>query len=511
MNNSNILNSLYSKLRTIAKTRPLFLLLLPVFFVLHSFISNYPVVNGIEALTLAAWYIAVIFSITGVGWVIYRNLIKAALFAFFLMAFQFFFGFLQDTLKDMAPHFFISRYRFLLPAALLFFILFFIWLKKRKKALTAFIQYLNVLFILLILVDTGRLVVRLLPKNENSLLRYREESFTICDTCSKPDVYLIVLDEYAGGEGLKNIFNFKNSAFENELERRGFYVVKKSNSNYNSTPYSIASILNMEYIGLNKVGVNDLDLRYSYWKILNSRVINFFTAYGYDFYNLSAFDFPGQPPHNNKSFLPYRTELITSQTFTGRLRKDIRSDVLSGKIRWKPLQKKIIYETLHFNENNFKLVRDVAAQTSATPKFIYAHFMMPHAPYYWDSKGQPVPFEQLFVSKAANKAGYIEYLQYCNNKILQLTDELFGASSAEPIIILLGDHGYREPGKNADIRYDFSNLNAIYLPNKDYTRFSDSMTNVNVFRTLFNSGFHQQFQLLKDTMINLRKEYIYSR
>src|ERR1044072_1951722 len=71
-----------------------------------------------------------------------------------------------------------------------------------------------------------------------------------CDSCNRPDIFFIVLDEYSGNTALNQLFHFDNSDFKKQLEQRGFYVAKESLSNYNYTPFSVASILNMKYLDL---------------------------------------------------------------------------------------------------------------------------------------------------------------------------------------------------------------------------------------------------------------------
>ena len=67
---------------------------------------------------------------------------------------------------------------------------------------------------------------------------FPKQSFTICDSCKKPDVYFILLDQYTGNMALKEVFNFDNVAFETQLGQRGFHLAKRSSSNYNLTPNS---------------------------------------------------------------------------------------------------------------------------------------------------------------------------------------------------------------------------------------------------------------------------------
>jgi len=84
-----------------------------------------------------------------------------------------------------------------------------------------------------------------------------------------------------------------------------------------------------------------------------------------------------------------------------------------------------------------------------------------------------------------------------------LVDHILSTSLHPPVIMLLSDHGFRHPDRKIDRRYDFMNLNAVYTPGKNYSLFSDSMSNVNQFRVLFNSCFGLKLPLLKDSTTDL--------
>jgi hypothetical protein len=484
------------------RKNPFFLILLPVFFVLHGFTANYDSVPAAGALLLVAEYLAISIVITGIFWIFYRDLIRAALMALVIMMFYFFFGNLQDFIKSHFPGTFILRYRFIFPFTLLFFLTFFIWLKKRKNFSLKLITYLNILFFALILIDTGWLILKIPVVAKSKKFELSEKGLTRCDSCSKPDIFLIIPDQYSGNTALKQVFHFDNSTFENELKLRGFHIAKESSSNYNLTPFSVASTLNMEYLDLKKGPQNYATVNYSYHVIRNNTVLNFLKTIGYQFYNLSIFDFDKQPAHKYKAFLPYGIKLITSQTFTSRLAEDFNFDILKGKFG-RRLQNKVLYENLHFNDEIIDLTGKIAARHTGVPKFVYTHLMMPHFPYYYDKNGNPVSHAKLIGSQKANSDGYIEYLEYSNKKIIHLIDKILGRSPSPPVIILLSDHGFQERKRNYDHKYDFINLNAVFLPKKNDNLFYDSITNVNQFRVIFNTYFHQHMSFLKDSTVNV--------
>jgi hypothetical protein len=63
-----------------------------------------------------------------------------------------------------------------------------------------------------------------------------------------PDIYYIILDEYARGDVLRQVHGFDNIRFLDALRQRGFYVAAKARSNYSQTRLSLPSSLSMDYL-----------------------------------------------------------------------------------------------------------------------------------------------------------------------------------------------------------------------------------------------------------------------
>ena len=81
-----------------------------------------------------------------------------------------------------------------------------------------------------------------------------------------------------------------------------------------------------------------------------------------------------------------------------------------------------------------------------------------------------------------------------------MVDHILANSNKPPIILLMGDHGFREFSSEEEFRkYYFMNLNAIFLPNKNYSCFKEDISNVNEFRCLLNAGFNQNLKLVSDS------------
>jgi hypothetical protein len=164
-----------------------------------------------------------------------RSFRTASVMAFSTMAFHFFFGPAHDALKDAFPDSFLVKYSFILPVVLLLFIGLLFFFRKRKPAFPNLFQYLGLLLLVLITIDFFTAAFRFTKQSRRTDI---SASFSPCDTCTKPDIFLIIADSYSGRVALQEVFRFDNSAFENELRKRGFYIVDSSLSSYNYTPFT---------------------------------------------------------------------------------------------------------------------------------------------------------------------------------------------------------------------------------------------------------------------------------
>ncbi len=485
------------KISVILKSKPLYLILLPIFFVLHGYTENYSIIPYKDALILLFFYYVIALIFLFFFWLIFKNFQKASLITFILLCYQFFFGAIHDFLKSYLPNSIIIKYSFIIPISI--FILFLIiWrLKKLKKLFFRTTYFLNSIFILFILVDSIWLFTKINTKIKPTNILYK--GFINCDTCKKPDIYLIVADGYPGEKELTDIFKYDNSVFENQLIKKGFRIIKNTKSNYNFTPFSISSMLNMDYLeGLEGSNTSKKDMSLCYETIKKNKTLKFLLNQGYEFYNYSIFNFEGQPTLAYPTFLPMKTKPITSQTFTNRIISDLSYHLITTFKFESSIKRR---KNLDLTNNNlfYSLTQKIVAKNNKKPKFIYTHLIMPHYPYYYDSQENLISYKLLTEDYIFNKKAFIEYLKYANKKYEELISNILSLSKDPPIIIFMGDHGFREFKDSVNSNYYFMNFNSVYLPNGNYKAFYDGQSNVNQFRNLLNLQFNQNLSLLKDS------------
>jgi chromate transport protein ChrA len=476
-----------------------FIFLLPIFFVVHGYLSNFESIPFLHILFLAVKYAAIAFVLCFVLWLLFRNWRKASVYGFFLLCFHFFFGAVHDQLKAWSPESFLVKYTFILPAALVAFTALFIYTRRTKRSFDKLVRYVNVLLLVLIVIDGAQVALKAFQHKEKKAAPFTEK-FLACDTCANPDIYFIVADGYPGNRELRELMNFDNTAFEQQLRARGFQVTGETVSNYNSTAYSVSSTLGMNYlqgIGNRKSGLAGINA--AYWGLNNNALFEFLRSRGYEIENLSVFRVNDQLPITERGFLVTGTNLITSQTFLSRIDHDIRFNLVS-KYKIKSEMKRVTAQILEANNKVTERMMQLAGDHNAQkPRFIYAHLTMPHYPYYFDRNGKPFPVETLTEENKYNKAQFVEYLQWCNGKYLQIVDHILAKSKTPPIILLMGDHGFRHFKEPVDNAYHFMALNSVYFPNKNYSSFYKGMSNVNQFRIVLNTQFGQKLTLLKDS------------
>ncbi|HEY0355053.1 MAG TPA: sulfatase-like hydrolase/transferase, partial [Flavisolibacter sp.] len=361
-------------------------------------------------------------------------------------------------------------------------------------------KYLNILFLVLIVTDVIFMATKF---SSNTRDKVDEIAVVDCAECPRPNIYLVILDEYAGSGALEELFSFDNSAFENELKARDFRVLAGTRSNYNFTPFSMASIFSMNYLQLGSDKSNDLENQNTCLRIINqNQVISTLKKFDYEFVNLSMFDFAGEPNEvDENEFYSTREKLVTSQTFTGRLQKDLWfHTVLSFKWNW------AIRDYQHGLEEQLKeqFEKTASAGISASkPRFVYTHFIMPHYPYLYNEKGQSLPIDKVL---NGGKEEYLGFLKYANQFTIDLVDEILKNDKTDPVIIIMSDHGFTKYGPPTDDSYYFQNIVNLRMPSNMLDQVPDSISNVNVFRSVLNVQFGQKMPLLKDSTI-LLKEY----
>jgi hypothetical protein len=343
--------------------------------------------------------------------------------------------------------------------------------------------------------------------------RWREPAATPRDagpaTASKrgwtPDIYFIVLDGYARGDVMKELFGFDNGPFLDRLERRGFFVARQSHSNYCQTRLSLASTLNADYLD-NLVDLSSPDLLPVAERIKDNLVRKSLAPLGYKFVTFATgfeatdffdSDFYLSPRPGNPEFSQILLEMTPVDAWFSEVRHNDR------------------YSTLR-DRTQFVLDKLPSIARMKAPTFTFAHILSPHPPFVFGEHGEDVSPRRIFhhgVYRSLDRTnfGSTEYVReayraqsaYLTEQVEQTIEKLLAESPEPPVIILQSDHGswlryHPDDAEATDLRERFGILNCIYMPGHKVEGLSDHMTSVNTFRAVLKDVIGADLPLLPE-------------
>lgn len=484
------------------KKIPFFLPLLALFFCLHGALENHGFIRAHELVFPFFFISAFIGALTAVIFIVTRNFRLASLVSFFISLWYLFFGAFHDFIKNHISHSFLKSYSLILPVLFILTALLVYFLFRKKNLHPKLIHYLNILLLIYCSLDGVLLINKTISVTQK--MELGPSVFNPAKVIHKPNVYLIVLDEYAGFKSLSDSFGFSNATFKEYLRANNFSMIEGI-ANYDLTYFSISSILNMQYIqkDYEALQLTQSDFQRRGVEINNATVPQIFKNLGYSIENYSIFDLAGLPAvSTDNAFVLAHTKLLTDKMLHNRIKRDLGDRLGKFVPFW---NNDDFYQHDIDNRYTEKMLLQSATAKSAKPKFVYGHFMMPHGPYYYDSLGNKNTFSEISdYTKWSNKTLYISYLKYANAKIIHILNNII-KNDPQAIILVMGDHGYRaydDQRLYQPLRYN--NLLVTRVAGKKPFVYEGSRSNVNLFRYIFNTQFGQSMPYLSDTSVVLR-------
>lgn len=314
---------------------------------------------------------------------------------------------------------------------------------------------------------------------------------------ARPDIYYLVFDGYASSRTLEELYHYDNSRFVDGLKNRGFFTATESVSNYSITFLSLASSLNMDYLNdlSEEVGVDSVSFHLPEEMIENNRVMRFLMSSGYEFMFLGS----GYGVTDGNRFADWDVECGFANEFLGVF---VQSTMLRAvEARFNMIKSDELNRRLCV----FETLSEIAKIDG--PKFIFAHILLPHPPYYFDANGDPVSDLKLDNTDWMPIEGYVDQLQFVNGKIDELVDTILTSSKAPPVIILQADHGPASTFSGEDdwnaptqkmLQERMGIFNSLHLPDGGDQLLYDSITPVNIFRLVLSFYFGADLPLLQD-------------
>lgn len=328
-----------------------------------------------------------------------------------------------------------------------------------------------------------------------------------------PDIYWIILDRYGSQDVLRDYYDFDIGPFLDDLRDRGFYVAEDAIANYLKTSSNVVAARNMQYLDGDELrgrATADDD-----WSPLNRdmldsfRVLDILREHGYRFiYVGSHWETTASHPEADVNYvfdgardeftgvLSQSTLLRATEAFGESITLDWRRE------RW--LRTHFQWDSLH---DTLKL---------GSPKFVHAHFGLPHDPYSFEPDGSYVTPEE--AESRTVEEGFANNVRFANASVLTLVDELLQHDPDNPpVIIIQADEGpyperfaanqtefaWIEDATDDEVHEKFGILSSFFLPGLPGERAEEaglypSISSVNEFRVIFNHYLGTEYELLPD-------------
>lgn len=370
-------------------------------------------------------------------------------------------------------------------------ICYFIYKRASNESIKKVVQIISIAFCALIVINFVPIVPRVIGNAKETQLKTDVNENT--QKTNYPDVYYLVLDEYAQFDVMQKYYGYYPTDFRNFLEKNNFLISDTSENEYWNTVITNTNTLNLEY-ALSK----DSSFSEAMVQRKDPKIFELFDNYGYNI-NIGS---------QNYSLIYDGVEYISTNPFGGDYNP--HNQKISGntkQFQWMVYTKTPLYIFQDvFNSNLLEINRNIieslfsyielqSQKSEESPNFTYVHISCPHQPFLFDKDGGEVEISQIF--NWNDKSYYLnQYIFACNR--IQKSIQTILDNDPDSIIILQSDHSVRG-GDNGEVPIENKDkikiLNAVYYPNSNLN--IEGQSGLNTIRMVINQLFGLDYELLE--------------
>ncbi len=302
----------------------------------------------------------------------------------------------------------------------------------------------------------------------------------------RPDIYFIILDEYAAPSQMRSYFNYDMSPFVKYLNQKGF-ITSEMITNSLATASILEGRLNIKPVkrhdsksstgSFSDSFLQSMNILNTYEeermiRLRNNKVVNYLKSIGYQYIHMGSWF--AQTRYNQLADKNYN--------FYGLQFKDELSAIIASNsiLRLAFVNKYFVRRSVL---DAFNALKDVIAIHN-NPKFVFAHIICPHSPYVFGPNGEK--FSTIEGGSMDSKKRYLDQHIFITKKVKELVEHKLSSSRTAPVIIIQADHGARMDKLGA--RKVFS---AIYIPNYRGKLWPDGIDSVYTFKYLIKELFNE--------------------
>jgi hypothetical protein len=510
---------------------PLYPLLVGLFPVLELFLFNIHQIPGYAILRALILSLALIVLIWGACLLIFRNRVRAALGASFVLILVLSYGHIYDLLyKKKLLGITIGRHEYLIAlwAVLILAGFIFLFRSRNLNNLNRVVYFFSAALIVLNLAQiafAGFQTGQSAAAQNNKPQAKTAANATTPGSVVKRDVYYIIVDSHSRSDVLKGM-GYDNSKFISQLTDLGFSVLPCAQSNYTNTERSLSSSLNMNY--LPTFGISDDDnvegdvLPPTSAMLRHSKVRQLFEQMGYqtvafatkapwadmtdvDHYFNVATDTPVLEREETQKF--YEIFLDTTLfriVIDSKNNSYIKFDNLpTAVLQWVDPSAGVFsssrYQEYLGNQYSLTTLAKVP-QLVPGPKFVMAHLMVTHSSFVFNRDGS---YKSEDEEDTNARGAFLDSVYYADGQLPKIAQEILSQyPTVKPVIIIQADHGWVSGPDRVKI------LNALYLPDGGSSKLYPTLTPVNTFRLIMDTYFGGQYgQIDNKSLLSVSDHY----
>lgn len=364
---------------------------------------------------------------------------------------------------------------------------------------------------------------------------------------NKPDIYYIVLDRYTNDDVLQNQFDYNNT-FTSFLRDNGFTINDTARSNYPYTAMSVASTINAQYTNniVDSFKNNPVQSRTLYHNLIRqSAVVKAFKDAGYTYNAIGSW-------YGASSKNPLADQdLIWDHllTISGKHRRlyGIEDTEFLKSPYFRLAQIPALAKVFHVQERTpveevrqqLHYLNELANQPQSGGRFIFAHILVPHEPFFFNGDGSLSTTETIDNEGRPIKQKYLGQVEFINSEMQSLVQTIEKQSDGKAIIAFNADEGPYpdvmnttslnptpstpdgEGGGTTDmtkwpdgwLKMKYGILQAVKIPGASEEDLMH-LSSVNLFRIILNTAINYQLSYLPNCTFGLNlggeREYNYT-
>jgi hypothetical protein len=280
---------------------------------------------------------------------------------------------------------------------------------------------------------TIALVREISERGDDTVVDHSLEPITMT---SKPDVFVVVLDGYAGRRSWGETRASGEPSIFDDLEDVGFEVPASAWSAYPATRSSVPSLLDMSYPLVAGSVVSEATERRLSDMIGGSNAASIeFSDQGYEMVMIES------------GWSGSRCGRIIDRCVAAPMMDEAMFSVAERSVVGPALLRQQGYAFTVGSQHTMSWLSANAPSISrdGEPTFVFAHVMAPHPPFFLDASclteyhadRSGVQFARPFDDLEARQAAYLEQSECLNSFMIDLS----GTIEADDIVIFVGDHG----------------------------------------------------------------------